>query len=227
MHKEIYILNSHQKEDYKGFKDRIFKLSEAVLEQYGPETLKTTLTLKRPPLLSIIPFKRSKIAVISLTRPTNSPMDLITQSEGFRGGYVVEEAIPVAYKKEWEDGSPTPGLCLLTLFHKKPGLDQETFIRRWHEGHTPLSLRLHPLWNYNRNVVNSVIQEDSKRYDGIVEEQFKKSSDLLNPLVFFGPPLKVPSHMYQVLMDTRSFIDMRKIETYLATEFHFLSPSKS
>ena len=32
-------------------------------------------------------------------------------------------------------------------------LTQATFMKRWHEGHTPLSLELHPLWNYNRNVV--------------------------------------------------------------------------
>lgn len=223
MLKEIYILNSHLKEDYNNFKNRIFKLSEDVLEQYSPETLKICLTLKPPPLFSVIPFKKEKIAVVSVTREKVQAMDLITHAEGFRGGYAVEEAIPVVYKKEWEDGSPTPGACLLTLFHKKPGLDQETFIKRWHDGHTPLSLRLHPLWNYNRNVVNSVITLHSQWYDGIVEEQFQKSSDLLNPLVFFGPPLKVPLHMYQVLMDTRSFIDMRRIETYLTTEFHFKS----
>jgi len=186
-------------------------------------------------------------------------MDLITQSEGFTGSYLVEEAIPVSYAKTWKDGDPTPGVCLLTLFHKKPGLeeaipvsyaktwkdgeptpgvclltlfhkkpglDQETFINRWHHSHTPLSLRLHPLWNYNRNVVSSAISEGSSWYDGIVEEQFQKPSDLLNPLVFFGPPLKVLLHMYEVLKDTRSFIDMRKIETYLTTEIHFKSPPK-
>jgi hypothetical protein len=30
--------------------------------------------------------------------------------------------------------------------------------------------------------------------------------------------------MYQVLKDTRSFIDMKKIETYLAEEYHIKSP---
>jgi len=164
---------------------------------------------------------------LSVAREKVQAMDLITHAEGFRGGYMVEEAVPVVYKKEWEDGNPTPGACLLTLFHKKPGLDQETFIRRWHQGHTPLSLRLHPLWNYNRNVVTGVLTGDSPWYDGIVEEQFQKSSDLLNPLVFFGPPLKVLLHMYQVLMDTRSFIDMKRIETYLTTEFHFKSQVSS
>jgi len=227
MHKEIYILKSQGSEDYKSFKNRIFNLSNAVIEKYGPETLKACLTVKPPPRFSVIPFKREKIGVISITRKTNSSIDLITQADGYVGAYVVEEALPVAYKKSWKDGDPTPGVCLLTLFHKKPGLDQETFINRWHHSHTPLSLRLHPLWNYIRNVVNSTLTGNSKWYDGIVEEQFKKPSDLLNPFTFFGPPLKVPLHMYQVLKDTRSFIDMRKIETYLTTEIHFKSPPKS
>lgn len=224
MQKEIYIIRALVSESYKDFMNRIISLSEAALEQYGPETLKTCLTIRRPPALSIIPFKRKKIAVISLTRKSTSPVKVLTGAEGFSGSYMVEEAIPVAYKKDWEDRRPTPGACLLTLFHKKPGLDQETFIRRWHEGHTPLSLRLHPLWNYNRNVVKSPVAGDFPWYDGIVEEQFRLSSDLLNPFTFFGPPLKVPMHMYEVWKDTRSFIDMRKIETYLATEIHFLSP---
>jgi hypothetical protein len=61
-------------------------------------------------------------------------------------------------------------------------------------------------------------------YDGIVEEQFRTAPDLLNPLKFFGPPLKVPYHMYLVYRDTVSFIDMKRIEAYLATEIHIKSP---
>jgi hypothetical protein len=227
MQKEIYILKSNGAEDYNGFKNRIFDLSNAVMEEYRPETLKICLTVKPPPLVSVIPFRSQKVAMLSVTRESVTRMDLICQSGGYLGSYLVEEAIPVGYEKSWEDGVPTPGVCLLTLFHKKPGLDQDSFIRRWHHGHTPLSLRLHPLWNYNRNVVHHTLDEDSKWYDGIVEEQFRKDSDLLNPLVFFGPPLKVPLHMYQVLKDTRSFIDMHRMETYLATEIHFKSPGRS
>jgi hypothetical protein len=227
MQKEIYILKSHGAEDYNDFKNRIFNLSNAVVEEYGLETLRTCLTLKAPPRVSVIPFKREKVAVVSVTRAPGKHLDLIGQAGGFLGSYLVEEAIPVGYDKSWEDGVPTPGVCLLTLFHKKPGLDQDSFIRRWHQGHTPLSLRLHPLWNYNRNVVHHTLDEDSKWYDGIVEEQFRKDTDLLNPLVFFGPPLKVPLHMFQVLKDTRSFIDMHRMENYLATEVHFKSPGRS
>ena len=154
MPKEIYIFKGLPSEDYKGFRNRILELSTEVLHRNKPGTLKINLTVKAPPRVSVIPFKRNKIAVLSVTGGSAIGREFLTVSEGFTGGYVVEEAIPVAYKKTWEDGEPTPGECLLTLFHSRPGIDRETFLRRWHEGHTPLSLKLHPLWNYNRNVVS-------------------------------------------------------------------------
>ena len=223
MQKEVYIIRGLPSEDYKAFKDRVFRLSEDVLEKNGPEKLKICLTEVRPPRISVIPFKKKKVAALSVYSSKGGAIRAITETPGYTGGYAVEEAIPVSYSKSWEDGSPTPGVCLLTLFHKKPGIDQGTFIKRWHEGHTPLSLKLHPLWNYNRNVVQGVLTDNSLWYDGIVEEQVEKASDLLNPCVFFGPLHKVPIHMYQVLMDTRSFIDMKRIETYLASEYHLKS----
>lgn len=223
MHKEVYILGSTSEEDYKSFKTRVFKLNEDLLGRYELKSLKLSLTLKPPPGISVIPFKRKKVALISLFREEGPSMEEITKSEGFIGGYQVEEALPVSYSKTWDDRVATPGECLLTLFHRKPALDPKTFIHRWHEGHTPLSLKLHPLWNYNRNVVLNKVTENSLWYDGIVEEQFRNASDLLNPFVFFGPPLKVPLHMMQVWRDTKSFIDMKRIETYLTTEIHFKS----
>ena len=223
MLKEVYILRGLPGEDYDGFRDRITSLSGEVLDLHKPGTLKINLTLKAPPAISVIPFKRKKIALLSVTRSPAGPIEGLTSSVGFAGAYAVDEAVPVAYEKTWADGEATPGACLLTLFHSKAGIDRETFLKRWHEGHTPLSLKLHPLWNYNRNVVSRILSSDSEHYDGIVEEQFRKASDLLNPLIFFGPPLKVPIHMYKVLTDTRSFIDMKKIETYLTTEIHLKS----
>jgi hypothetical protein len=224
MTKEIYLIKDKTGMDYQTFRDSMLGLSDDVLAESDPVTLKITLTVKKPPGVSVIPFRREKVAAISILRRTDERLNRLIREPGFIGGYNVEEAKPVAYEKTWEDHAATPGVCLLTLLHKRPGLDQDVFIQRWHGGHTPLSLRLHPLWNYNRNVVKGVLTEDSTWYDGIVEEQFKAARDLLNPLKFFGPPIKVPLHMYQVLKDTRSFIDMKKIETYLAEEYHIKSP---
>ena len=68
-------------------------------------------------------------------------------------------------------------------------------------------------------MVDEVLAGGKPPFDGIVEEQFSKPSDLLNPMRFFGPLLKMPLHMMQVWMDSRSFIDMKRIEVYLAAEY--------
>ena len=128
------------------------------------------------------------------------------------------EALPVAYIKDWPDGEQTLGVCLLTLFSKKKNINYDTFIDRWHNSHTPLSLRYHPLWNYVRNVVDERLTPDAAIFDGIVEEQVRKTSDLLNPFKFFGHPLVILPRMLAVYVDTKSFIDYPSMETFLASE---------
>ena len=167
-------------------------------KELNPEALKFTITEMAPPRISIIPFRRSKIAAISIYKSNPDPVEKLRKAEGFYGAYRVTEALPVAYQKSWKDGEPTPGACLLTLFSKKKSIDYKTFIHRWHNGHTPLSLRIHPLWNYVRNVVNEGIFEDSAWFDGIVEEQVQKATDLLNPFRFFGNPLIIIPRMIMV-----------------------------
>jgi len=223
MQKAVYILKGGPVENYSVFATRMLRLARLLSKECTSGSLRITLTSRKPPLFSVIPFRRDRVAVISTSGGDDRLFELVSEADGFKGGYLVEEAVPVAYEKYWDDLTPTPGICLLTLFHKKPGIDQEVFIRRWFEGHTPLSLKLHPLWNYNRNRVEEMITDDSAWYDGIVEEQFRTAADLLNPFNFFGPPLLVPKHMIEVYRDTKSFIDMKRIETYLATEYHIKS----
>lgn len=223
MRKEMYIFRALEGESYSGFGQRMFSLCEKLSEGSPASEVKMTITLERPPRLSVIPFRKDKVAVISLGNIPEGNCDGVLNEDKFTGRYLVEEAVPVEYEKTWKDGDPTPGVCLLTLFHRKPSIDPGTFLDRWHNGHTPLSLRLHPLWNYNRNVVTAALDENSPDYDGIVEEHFRTRKELLNPFIFFGPPIKTPYHMLLVLKDSRSFIDMKRIETYLAAEYHFRS----
>ena len=223
MHKEIYILGSIRSEDYKSFRNRIFKLGESVLDQFGPDSLKVSLTLKPPPGVSIIPFKKKKLASISVVFDDEIKMGDIDKIEGFAGYFDVTEALPVAYVKNWDDGNVTPGICLLTLFNKKKSIDYKTFIDRWHNSHTPLSLELHPLWNYNRNVVDDMGKNNAESWDGIVEEHCKTRAELLNPFKFFGRPFHILPNMIAVYRDTKSFLDYGSIEPYLAMEYHIKS----
>jgi len=219
MRKEIYLIQGSGNEDYKAFTTRIAGLVEYIEETFKPSRLKYTITAKAPPTLSIIPFSKKKMAAVSIEHESNEPVYSLMDADGFYGAYRVTEALPVSYQQEWPDGEPTPGACLLTLFSQKKNIDYPTFIDRWHNSHTPLSLRYHPLWNYNRNVVEEGLNDTSKPFNGIVEEQVRQTSDLLNPFKFFGNPLVIVPRMLHVYLDTKSFIDYPSMETYFASEY--------
>ena len=222
MRKDIYLVRGNESEDYRAFTARILKIAKKAADQIKPLALKVTLTQQPPPKISVIPFKKSKIAVISIYLENQTDIKFLKEEKGFSGAFKVEEALPVMYEKDWPDGEPTPGACLLTLFHRKPGIDYDTFLDRWHNGHTPLSLKLHPLWNYNRNVVLQKISDHTDWYDGIVEEQTRTRKDLLNPFRFFGNALDITGNMIAVYRDVRSFLDYKRIETYFAAEYHIV-----
>ena len=179
-----------------------------------PATLKVSMTDQNPPAISVIPFSRVPVACISVSG-SGDFSGALDDDPFLRGTYRVDEALPVSYDVDWAMGEATPGCCLLTLFQKKKGLDHDTFIHRWHDGHTALTLRIHPLWNYVRNVV---VDGRGEPFDGIVEEQLRRRSQLLNPLVFFGGPFICWRNMLVTWIDVRRFLEYSTLETYLATE---------
>jgi len=208
--------------------------SRTVLDELAPRLLdagdfelKLNHTAARPPRLSIIPFGARGVALFSLTGdqlPDPKWVEELLHPHGAAvAGYRVAESTPRGYDRGWPDGHQTPGIGLLTLFRRRRGLDDTTFLRRWHGGHTPLTFKIHPVWNYVRNVVQRPIIAGSPPFDGIVEEHFREASDLLNPARFFGGPLSMVPNMIRVASDIRGFLDQRSLETYLATELHLRS----
>ncbi len=220
MIKQIYLFRGDDRETYEAFKDRVGKTVQSLAENKRILYLSYTITEEPPPKVSIIPFKKKKIAAITVKMKEEKPLEDMFRLEGFEGVYSVTEALPVAYEKTWVDGEKTPGVCLLTLFKQKKSIDYKTFLDRWHNSHTPLSLKIHPLWHYNRNVVEEKLSKHSAKWDGIVEEHMRSRSELLNPFKFFGNPLVIIPRMIQVYIDTKSFLDYNTIEPYLAIEYH-------
>jgi len=223
MRKEIYLIKGTKEESYTEFTTRVLSIATRISQENEVRKVKLVCTEQAPPKLSVIPFKKEKIAAVSVFRKTSGKNEQLVNALRLSGGYSVEEAIPVAYEKNWQDGEKSPGVCLLTLFQKKKRITHETFLHRWHNSHTPLSLKIHPLWNYNRNVVTEKLHDSCFDWHGIVEEHFRTSSDLLNPVKFFGHPLIMGYNMLRVYFDTNSFLDYKTIEPYLATEIHIKS----
>ncbi len=188
-----------------------------------PERLILHLTEKPPPRLTVIPFKRRPLAMVSVWAEDPAPFERALAGTGDLTGYRVRESTPVAYQRDWPDGRPTPGIGLLTLMNRKPGMSDEAFMHEWHGRHTPKSLRIHPLWHYVRNEPVEPVVRASPHFDGIVEEHFRTRSDLLNPVRFFGGPLRFLPQMVEVGLHVNSFLDARSLETYLVTEIHLKS----
>jgi hypothetical protein len=227
MPKHQYIVRGSRDEELHTFANRILVTAAPSVMALGSFSLKVTLTDVPAPRLSVIPLTHEPLALLSLAGeelPEPSRLVEILRT-GARGvtGYSVTEALPRAYERDWPDGRQTPGIGLLTLFRRRPGQDDETFLRYWHGGHTPLTLRTHPVWNYVRSVVDEPIVEGSPPLDGIVEEHFRDARDLLNPVRFFGGPLRMLPNMARVGLDIRRFIDLATIESYLVTEVHLRS----
>ena len=221
----MYVLRDNG-EDHRGWADRMRSDVAKRLLELGPEKLQLTVTEAPPPKPSFFPFKPQPIAVFSVYDGAEAPTRF---SDALRGaatsvsGYEVEESYPVTYDKAWPDGEPTPSPILLNMLRKKPGIGDEEYVRRWHGGHTPLSLEVHPLWYYQRNVILKPVTEGAEPSDGIVIEACPTRAHLLNPVRFFGGALKMVPNMLRVANDIKGFLDMKKIETFYATEYHLRS----
>jgi hypothetical protein len=200
------------------FQQQILEDLTPRLLAHQPARMKITLTAEEPPRLSVIPFSKARIALISVWRETPFSSEIRRTYPSLSAGYVVEESAPVAYERDWPDGEVTPGVGLLTLLRRKKGLSDPEFFRRWHGGHSALSLEVHPLWSYIRNVVRSEAIEASPALCGIVEEHFRRRDDLLDPRIFFGGIGRMVPNMLRVGFDIWGFLDLASLETFLVTE---------
>jgi hypothetical protein len=221
----MYVLRGSG-ESHGAWADRMRREVSPRLSGLGPSKLQLTVTEAPPPKLSLFPFKRQPIAVFNVYDDAEDPSrfsNALQNAAGSVSGYEVEEAYPVVYDRTWSDGEPTPSPILVTMLRKKSGISSEEYIRRWHDGHTPLSLEVHPLWYYQRNVIREPVTEGAAPSDGIVLEACRTRADLLNPASFFGGALRMLPNILRISKDISGFLDMKKTETFYATEYHLRS----
>jgi hypothetical protein len=224
----LIVVKGTKGEGYNDFTRRMRAYAETLARRDDVAFCKLAVTAGPPPKFSVIPYKKGPAALITLRSREAGAFrgetcrEMTVGIDGLIGCYRGDCALPVAYEKDWADGECTPGAGLLTLFRKRRDIDDETFIERWHNGHTPLSLEIHPLWNYARNVVTEQSVDGSRHYDGIVEEHFRTKKDLTGLARFFGGFGKMVKNMAAVYKDMNGFIDRKTIEPYFITEYWIL-----
>lgn len=176
------------------------RVRESVLPRMDAREL--WVTERAPPRSPVIPLSRAPMAVVVATAPAPAVDGLQVHA------YRVRPSAPI-------EGAPG-GPAMVTLFSRRGGLDRDDFLRRWHDGHTPLALRVHPLVRYVRHVVEAPI-DGAPPLDGIVLEQVRDRADVVRPWRFFGGPLAMVPNMLRVGLDARGFIDLSTIENQLVS----------
>jgi EthD domain len=134
-------------------------------------------------------------------------------------GYLVTESVPRDFdQRAWPDGARSPGVKMISVFEQPARLTRAEFIARWHGSHTPLSLEIHPLWRYVRNVVARPLTEGAPNYAGIVEEHVRELADLTDPARFYGGKDVMAANIQRILADARSFLDLDRVMSVVASE---------
>ena len=217
----LYLIRRPAGDDRQDFRDSVLAFAEEKLAPLAGG-LTVALTEEAPPAWSVIPFRKDLVALISMEGVDE--LSIWPQApEGFAGAYISDVAVPVLHSRTWAMGTRSPGVGLLTLFRRKKGLTEEDFLRRWFEGHTVLTLEVHPNVGYVRNRITGKYPDagpEGVDHDGIVEEQYDPPGELLKPWKFFGgSALKMLPTMLRVYKDVKGFIDYSSIETWLTREY--------
>ncbi len=228
MAKYIFLVQPPDQVDLKALRSQVMDRLVPRLLQLDPDKLKVDLTEPRRPRLTVLPLAKHHLAMISVWERQGDRAQQWHKevaSLGWRvAGYQVSESTPRAYTKDWRDGEASPGIVMLTLMKKNRRLTNEQFMHEWFEHHTPkIALKVHPLWNYIRNVVDSVVVEGSPHLDGIVEEHCRERRDITCPMHYFGGLLMMIPNMIKVGLHANKFLEISAVDNYLLTEYHIRS----
>jgi hypothetical protein len=135
-------------------------------------------------------------------------------------GYLVTESVPRDFdRRDWRDGVRSPGLVMISVFPQPERLSRAEFIARWHGSHTPLSLEVHPLWRYTRNVVARTLTPGAPELAGIVEEHVREAADLTDPARFYGGAERAGTNMRRILDDAKSFLDLERVMSVVTSQY--------
>lgn len=213
---------------HAAFHQRVLKARVPRLEALGPRRLRVALTEAPPPRLAAVPFMRSAAALFTVDLGPGAKAAAVLAAlapapEEQLGAWRVDAAAPREQERRWALGARSPGVGLLSVFRRRPGLDHATFLRRWHGSHTPLTLAVHPVVAYHRCVARTPLKP-SPDIDGIVEERFGRRADLTDPRRFYGGAWAMVPNALRVAWDIATFLDVRAVRSWFVAERRIVEP---
>jgi hypothetical protein len=145
-----------------------------------------------------------------------------------RAGYLVTESLYRDYggnehapSRDWIDGERSPGIVMLTIFDKPPGMDDDTFYGHWYTHQSPMSEWMQPRCRYVRNAVVRAVTPGAPRYKAIVAEAWPRAELLTDLPAFFGSPdgSDLAERIRIMLDSTKLLYDPATMRTYTLSEY--------
>ena len=85
--------------------------------------------------------------------------------------YLVTESVPMPPPAS-AAGERAAGMANMALLRRPADLDQQTWLRRWHQDHTPVAIATQSTFGYVQNFVVRALTDDAPPLSAIVEELF-------------------------------------------------------
>lgn len=231
MEKLVYLLWRDPADDAQSFAKRMLESAAPALARRGARGIALHLAGDPTDLGRTVPVRAERDLVAGTASFWLPSVDSRAGFEASLGepcariaGYLVTESVPRDFdRRDWPDGARSPGLVMLSIFPQPARLARDEFIARWHGGHTPLALEVHPLWRYVRNVVARPLTDGAPDCAGIVEEHVRSAADLDDPIRFYGGPEHAERNMARILEDARGFLDLERVMSVVTSQYLFSS----
>jgi hypothetical protein len=158
-----------------------------------------------------------------------APYEALLRAAGTRlAGYLVTESMFREYggnehasRRDWPDGTRSPGIITLTIFDKPAGVDDETFYGHWYGHQSPMSENMQPRARYVRNAVARTLTPGAPRYRAIVEEAWPSIEHVTNLHTFFGVSSseELGENIRVMLDSTKLLYDPATMRNYPLSEY--------
>ncbi|MUL85509.1 MULTISPECIES: EthD domain-containing protein [unclassified Mycolicibacterium] len=179
-----------------------------------------TLTTLEPPVVAVISMWVQQYYGEQVGRA----LKVLAAECDSLAAYLVTESVPMPAPPTGV-GERTDGLANIALLRRPAGLDEATWLHRWHLNHTSVAIDTQDTFGYTQNTVVRALTADAPAIDGIVEELFRQQavSDLH---AFFGAADDddLADRMRRMAASTDSFGASTNIDTVPTSRYVYSSP---
>jgi uncharacterized protein (TIGR02118 family) len=158
-------------------------------------------------------------ALVSVWEPTSAAEAVaLPLPEGARlvGAYRVDEVVQRDYERTWAADEVSPGVKVVCLVRRKPGMTHDAYSEHWRVRHGPLALELQPgFWHYVQNHIVENLTDDTQAIDGIGELHFRTAEEVHSGMFVTEEAAEL------IMADTERFMD-NQTSTTVPTKEHLL-----